>query len=1189
MPIGAHRWALLATVVLVLVSVFVPVGTAAPANVNTLAVVVTLTNGAPAPVGTTVTLTATATHENCTSTLEQGSPEVTFTPPTCDLEPGWFTASVLPQVDYQTSTPVLLLPSNGGSNTQYESQSDLTGGSSIPVDGIALTPMNQSLEVQVNTTTGFRDAKDAVELQLLDPSFSGFSLATVTVPAGRGSSNEGGFYNFTNVPAGTWTVYASGYTPSSPSDQQFNYTSAAITNTNSGQHSAFLLLGSAGVSGFVEPTDHGWFYNQTNLTLYDYQTGGVYSFTNPSNAYLSHYSTYFQAGLFNSLIAQGGSRQFTLLVAPQGYTTAWANLTANGVTGLQGMTFHVNDLANDPATVQQNTITFSDSSFNVANITSQESYSNDSSIWGLPNASVGDLYAQVGLDFRGGSGIDATPWAWHGLTNWLAADGAMYPPGQGNLEVNGTFFGGNRTVHDVWGSTPTNLNFTSGQKFSYWTEQNYSLSKGIHNGYQSYNLTMGFRYPSAGESLSYTVHLPADYVLAGNTVAPLGTRLTPAGPGGTWTSFTLTPYQSPETTDVPIGPENSTAYFQVERVENVTAVVAVTSANFAFANKTNVVNDTHENYTVIVGGGQNASLTSQSVFPSGFNITSLDWHVGTQATAKAQCYGATISPQGWLNVSGACTTVWVTYPTSAGAVQKDQLVAIANGGNRSTQNFTVLVDTASPTPAITLNDTHAYFQTISSNVSFVQLNWGQELKFNATNSTSLIQSSLTTPAGRLSDAIWNISATPSYYAVNYSIGAKAASVFGNVTYSFLGAGSYYSSYPSTLGGVTIPTSSGPLSGKFHGWVYTVKLTLYDAGGNKANAVLFVFVNDTEKPDAIGAVQGGPDFNPIADENQNVSSGTDLKNGTCTVVLVDKWSYDPHNGSVAAYSWEISNDPASGFKTVWKNVSAGSSGVAPTTSLDESLAPPNTPTPSPYNITLNATDLAGNWANTTFHFTCSINTTLNPILQATDLSLSGGTTMTVGDSYTLTVNITNLGGIDSVADNSSLRVYTASSTASTSQSNQGGSVSWWGWTGGIRNGTTAFSGSLATIHYNNTYQADFTFKPGSAGSYEVCVNSTATNEFAGSYKTGANVACLAVTVNQSPIEMYIIYGVVSAAVIVVLVAVGILLTRRRRGGGKKTTGGKGKKEEEEEEEEDEEEEEESPKSKGKPSDKDEDDE
>ncbi len=1151
MPIAPQRWAMAAIMVLLLLSALPSLGSAAPASQYSIYVVVTTSSGAPAPNGVNVTLMVGATGQSCQLQTSGGGGTVSFLNGApdmfnriCTIAPGWYTVSVPPQVDVSSGAPshIGIFPS-GSSSTFSATQSQLSAGYLVRIGGVTTSLMSKSLTGMIDLN-GAQEYNASAVVQVLDPAYPGLVLA---------SGAFTGKYTFaSDLPAGTWTVYS---TMNLGQNTLTNYTQVTVPTVNNRWD---VNLSSYLVSGLIFPTENLRFTNQTNITLYDLSSGATYHFVNPPSAY-PQTSNYYQFGSYNSLAGSStASSTFLALFAPQGESPVWRYFYASPSNPTQNFDLSTSSLR---STVQNTTLTFN-STFDGVNVYSSTQLGNGSVVRALANAGVGDLYAQVGMDFNSGA-LNASSAAWTAFENWLQLSGPVYPADQANLQVNKTSYTETANYGFYPGATPTDLEFSSAQAFSYNTTESYAIANNLNDRTSSHNLTFGFRYPTSTEQLSYRVNLPSGWVLSADSPVPAGTSLAAAGPGGTWSSFFLNVSRSP------YGAQNGTVSFQLTKVQKVTVAVNVVSPNFVFANKTNILNDTHSNYTVLVGVNQNASFSAAtSVFPAGFNATSYYWSFGDGNSQYTYRHN---------------TSVYHTY-TSGGRFDA-YVILTANGGQTSRQNVTVYVDDAKPTPKITVNDTRGLLTGLGAagNESLLRINWSQSLRLNATGSKDAIHNPQPPylPSGNIGDAIWNISAGTTYTSTNYSVAGQAASVFANVTYQFTGAGPWISSQSIDGASYTV-----------NGWVYKVVLREFDAGGNNASSTLWVLVNDTEKPNPVADVQGGGYFSPANLEGKNTTSGTALPSGYCPITLVDKWSNDPHNGSVVAWNWEISNPGWSGFSKIWKNATNDNS-----TNLQ--LKVPQTSsaaTSSAYFVNLTVKDRAGNLANTSVLFTCQLNSTTAPILQS--LTLKGPSSVTEGQKYSFSVNVTNVGGSLSVANATHVRFYFETSSGGSPTNISWGTL--YGYTGGQVNSSAEPGVTQANLHYNVTYQAQVTWAVSGGGvtgglapgQYRICANATSYSEASGSYSTQANVACTTITVNQSTLQQYFVGIVIAVVVIVVLVLVFFLYNRRSKGGSvkKASSGSKGSKKPaaDEEDEDEEEEEDEEPRPKGKSSSKDEDD-
>src|SRR5208282_5091654 len=149
--------------------------------------------------------------------------------------------------------------------------------------------------------------------------------------------------------------------------------------------------------------------------------------------------------------------------------------------------------------------------------------------------------------------------------------------------------------------TPTIANFTNAcvascgpstptatGNIAYGWHAEYQINGTIPLNSTAYSISFGFAHPtSAADVYNYTVTLPAGFVLSAGTSAPARAALTPNGPDGTWTSFTLS--------SLPSSTPSGTATFAIVKANNLEANVSASVKNFAFSSA-NVLNSTHWNY-----------------------------------------------------------------------------------------------------------------------------------------------------------------------------------------------------------------------------------------------------------------------------------------------------------------------------------------------------------------------------------------------------------------------------------------------------------------------------------------------------------------------------------------------------------------------------------------------------------------
>ncbi len=659
--------------------------------------------------------------------------------------------------------------------------------------------------------------------------------------------------------------------------------------------------------------------------------------------------------------------------------------------------------------------------------------------------------------------------------------------------VNGTGFGQptNFTVSDS-SSCTTSCGLSSNAWLDLNWSQSYNVTAALPTSNGSYSVSLTFRHPTNSEAFNYTFQLPAGYVLAAGSAAPAQSKLVPAGPGGTWTSFTLAALPSPS--------PSGTATFSIVKYASITADVNVSATNFAFS-KANILNSTHGNYTAVVGVGENVTFSgANSTFPVGSNGTLFQWNFGdggNSSTSKASTYHIYTSPGDFVG----------------------SLKVTSSGGLTSQVPFRIFTDNEAPVANISVNAT----VQSSGGMPYVIVNWSSTLHLNASKTTDQVYSGANV-SGILSVATWTITSTGFSETANYSV-AQGGKVFTNLTRVFLGAGHYLTA--SDFNGSGTPVS-------FFGWQYNVTLKVFDAAGQSSIAQLYVLVRDTEKPAPILTLQNTA--------GQTVSSAgiVEGSGGNATAILSGQNTSDPHNGSVVSYRFNITNSGNASFQniSVWDNSSA--SLKAPTSWPHEVLQPQT----KPYTVNLTVWDRAGNSAFTKASLTIAINATTRPILSVTNLTAPS--TMTDGSSYTVWANITNTVGQNSTALGLSAVFYLLPPSGSGNKVTIGGSpgsVAFYNYTSNTTVSASAWAGTV-NLPYNHTVRAVIQFNPSQTGNYNLWVNATATNEFVSDYANGANTAQVAVTLNANPLTQDLIY--VAIAVVAILVIGGLIWYTRFRG-------------------------------------------
>ncbi len=1066
------RFVLWALVLLLVATPLATLGTAQASSPNyTLSGTVRVANGAGfVKAGVTVELIQSVTHQTLKATTGSGGAFSFTTASTGSaLAPGTWGLWVPAQTNLSLGGTYYwaVLPSTTGPTYQAFTSSQLTSSTFRVATSASLYQLTTTVTGTLTSSGNGCSPSDAT-VQIVSPSLAGFAINSTT-------SNATGVFSF-HAPSGTWLLEAY----CSAAVTWYNVMSISVPNGGSTSVGSVPLSPLFAQGDIYDGSSGNLIGPAGNVTLYDTSNGNVLSGT-------------VLPGGFYTVPTTPGSGPWTVLVNPIGYGTVGYTTSTAGIT---------RDVDVNPISVagQYGTTIAFGAGFSTVGVWTNATLGNNSVFSDLANASVGQLWSQLGLDFNSGSlsfsGTGAGATAFQG---WLASQGAFWAPDQANLKVNGSTFA---TPTGYTYTAPTlpsgSVDYTSGGGLSMaWSEAS-NATTGIPSGGsgQLYTISFGFRYPVGPLAYNYTISLPAGYALAASTAKPSNSVLVPTGPDGSWKNFTLV------AKPVPVGQSAyGTANFTVVKYGAISANVNVTVASFDFSSN-NVLNSTRGNYTVVVGAGQNVTFSAQnSTYPDGTNGTSFLWNFGgpTQTTSTPTAYH--------------------TYGVAGRYVGSVNVTS--SGGRTSEVPFTILVGNSPPTAVIASNATAAQ-QFTSGGVKYLLLNWSTTLQFNITGSSSILASNLTSPAGVLNVAAWSLTATSFNRTANYTA-ASGALVNSNFTLQFLGNGRYFKG--ATIGGQPVT---------FQGWWYNLTLTLWDGQGHSARATLPILVKDTQPPVPVIALQNSRGVNIT-------SSGiVEQANHTALVTMNGQYSYDPNNGSVARYSWHITNSGNTSV-AIWYNTTA--------TKWSKWLDPQA----KAYTVNLTVTDLAGNTAYTTSPLTVSVNATTRPILTAANLTAPSTTTQ--GSSYTVWGNVTNSGGTASTADNVVVTFYLLKPSGSGSRVVivPTKDVKFYSYTSGIPSSSPIATGTLPTLAYNTTVRAEISWSPGLIGNYNLWMNATSTNEFSANY--GPNQVSAAVTINQNMNTTYLYIGIIAAVVVVIIVLVVLVVRRGGLGGLRRSGGGK----------------------------------
>jgi len=1030
------------------------------------------------PAGAQVDLVSRATGAVFTTKVFGSGGQFTFNSSSTGgaLVPGWWGVTIPAQGNLTITGCRLCLPFGVFPTVQSTQWWNLNATSltttTYPVT-VNATVLSYTGELTGTVTNGGRGVGGAA-VQLLDPLYDDFVLANNTT-----ASN--GAYTVL-VPQGTWVLKATlpGPTPA------YNFSSVDVNTPNTITRN--IAINTYLISGkvYLAANHNAPVPNGGNVTVWDGFNGYIYSSPTPPGGFYS-FGTY--PGNFTS-----GSQSFEVVLSPVGYaTTAYEHVVSSAAPYTQNV--YVTPMVPTERGIYSTTLNFS--GINVLtgkgslNVRTLAALGNDTVIANLPNGSIGQMWAQLGLDFNHQTEFPST--LLPQLYAWENQSGPFFPAVQALTAINGTSFVAPTSGTTLASQSSTcasvspGCGLTSGATISLGWNQTFTLNGTLSKNSSAYTLSFGFAHPTSSDTYNYSVVLPTGYSLAAGTAAPAQSRLVPQGPGNSWTKFTLN--------SLPSASPSGSFSFTIVKYSSLTPNVNVSVPNFAFS-KANVLNDTHGNYTVIVGVGQNATFSAlNSTYPAGTNGTSFSWVFGDgNSTTTSQ------------------PTTNHTYALASGATPYSGTLSVtSSGGLVNSTTFHVWVGEGPVTAAISTNATAKENRT-SGTTPYLFVNWGTVLQFNATESTAKISPTAPIP-GVLSVASYVFTAKGFTAKANYSVGA-GAQFWNNYSYQFLGAGVYYAS-GTTIGGAPVV---------FKGWQYNLTLTAWDGTGQFGTASLIVLVNDTEKPVAAFQVLNAAG-KPVG--GSGVVTGANL---TAKVQFNGANATDPHNGSITNYYWHITN---SGNSSV--NIGFNQTTVKPYPT--RWLAPQA----KAYTVNLTVTDLNGNKGWTTASLAVAVNSSIAVIMAANNLT--GPTSVNAGTSYTFWVNVTAGGGALSSAANVQVAFYltTASGTSRTYIAGTPGTVAWYNYTSGVVNSVPFATGVLASMPYNATYRAEVSWSPVSTGNFVLYANATASNEYSGSFSSGT--ISQSITVHPNPTTQILEYAAIAAAVIIVIVAI-VFLYRRR---------------------------------------------
>jgi hypothetical protein len=1075
------RAALWVVVLLLLAGTLATIATASASSPNyTLIGQVSQPNGQGVPGGVTVQLIDRGSGVIWTTTTSS-SGQFTFTTSSTNggLGPGYWAAFVPPQGNITgggTNPNFGVYPVDQNPVFAYYSASQLTSGTTQ----VSVTNVNVALSTATiigNVKTSGNNVPGAT-VQLLDPQYNDFVLAS-------NSTNRSGSYTL-KVPKGSWVlkISAAGNPP------LVNYTAVTL-NSEYGTKWLNLSVATWLFEGSLLQNAPGNLpiASTGNVTLWDATNGYIYSAPTTGG--------FYQIGSYPSGLSGGASGQsFQVITSAVGYSPSAYTMTSQGTP--LNVPVVLSTLGPSQRGVYATSLNFS--GFNVTtgtgklNVWTNATLGNGTVVQNLPNVTVGQLWGQLGLDFQHttsptGSSLLTS------LVNWENAAGAWFPAVQAATEINGTSFLPSAQSGNVGTNTTTcsgTCTLATGGNIQLGWHQSFALNGSVTRNSGTYTLSFDFSHPtSSADTYNYTVVLPSGYALAANTPPPAQTRLVAQGIDNTWTKFTLV--------SLPSSSLGGSASFQIQKYANLTAIVNASVSNFAFSSK-NVLNSTNGNYTVVVGVGQNVTLSAlNSTYPTGTNGTTFRWNFGDGNMATV-----------------TTPTTNHTYLAARATPYPGSLQVTSSGGLTNTTHFFVYV-AQGPVTAVIQSNASSSQNRSSGGVPYVLIPWSTVLYFNASASTATIAPGASVP-GVVSVASYTITAKSFSVKQNYSEGQGA--YFGsNYSYQFLGAGVYYTNH-TTIGGSPV---------YFKGWQYNISLTVWDGTGQVASTSLIVLVSDTEKPTAAFQVLNSAG-KPVT--GSGVVTGSNL---TAKVSFNGANASDPHNGSITNYYWHVTN---SGNDSVEIGINQTTVKPYPTLWLQ--------PQKSPYTVNLTVKDLNGNLGYTTQSLAVTVNSTTSVIMSATNLT--GPSSVNQGQQYTYWVNFTVGGGSKAVASNVQVWWYITSpgSTVRDYIAGSPWSVKFYNYTSkGVPNAVSFATGIIPTMSYNTTYRAVITWSPVKTGNFILYANATASNEYSGNYVSGPQVVSMSITLNPNPTTQLLEYVAIAVAVIAVIFAIIFLYRRRGR--------------------------------------------
>ncbi|MEM3396982.1 MAG: PKD domain-containing protein [Thermoplasmata archaeon] len=571
---------------------------------------------------------------------------------------------------------------------------------------------------------------------------------------------------------------------------------------------------------------------KTYITLIE--TATMFTFTNEIEN-----NPYFEIGAYPG--------NFILIVASEGYTT-YINKSVTVTDGI----LNIKDAM--VKEVKKSEVLTSFDLTKINNLTAKTNAKLEP-YFSLPYLKMANTYmVRLQIDFAFGNGdFMLSQTELNNFKNYLVKMGPFYVPNQMGFEINDTAYtnvsGFSVDVRDE-GITNASVPIDVTVDAPIYVNYSYTfISDNTINTSDSYTCSFGFNYDNAITDYKYQFSLGEGYVLTDHTFDRGFVNLIPVK---NWQKFEVDP-------NVREGHAIDTATMEFEKFSDVQPVINVTAEDWG---DYNILNNTYENYTVIVKANINVTFSAQNSVVAVGNITKYIWDFGDGKVETTE------------NM-----TINHTY-ANPGENLKVTLTVIGSGGQTNSTNMTLNVDGVAPKPVINAN---------GNNTTYVFTNVTTPVIFNGSYSTDSITGNDTN--GTIRSWAWD-------FGDNTTTTETLDNRIYNISHTYIGGEVDYTNKTTINVSGTLITVTGC-------WIYDVILNVTDIAGNWANATMKVVVNDTELP--------VPVIKILDMEGTETTSVIEKTNITFNA----SESYDPHGGSIVKYNWTIEKK-GEVFKTVESN-------------------------------------------------------------------------------------------------------------------------------------------------------------------------------------------------------------------------------------------------------------------------------